>query len=77
MGHLKNAGGREDSQHTLEKVNKNKKLDKPTVKSKSKTVQNHKDIETHNTSIPDDPTSTSKKVSNIPVHTFSFILYTL
>ncbi|KAK7153885.1 hypothetical protein R3I94_007291 [Phoxinus phoxinus] len=62
MGHSKNAGGREDSQHTLvEKVKKNKKLNKQTVKSKEKTVQINKDIETQNTSVPDDPTSTSKK----------------
>lgn len=74
MGHSKNAGGREDSQ---QKVKKNKKLNKQTVKSKGKTIQVHKDIETQNTSVPDDPTSSSKKVSYILVHMFLFILYTL
>ncbi|CAM4605138.1 unnamed protein product [Leuciscus chuanchicus] len=64
-GHSKNAGGKEDSQHALvEKVKKNKKLNKQTVKSKGKTVQIHKDTETQNTSVPDDTTSTSKKKKN-------------
>lgn len=78
MGHSKNTGGREDEEHTLvEKVKKNKKLNKQTVKSKGKTVQIHKDIETQNTSVPDDTTSTSKKVSYILVHMLLFILYAL
>ncbi|KAI2660516.1 hypothetical protein H4Q32_008101 [Labeo rohita] len=61
-GHSKNAGGREDIEHTLvEKVKKNKKSNKQTGKSKGKSVQIHEDIETQNISIPDDFTSTSMK----------------
>ncbi|XP_016424469.1 titin homolog [Sinocyclocheilus rhinocerous] len=61
-GHSENTGGREDTEHTLvEKVKKNKKSNKQTGKSKGTSVQIHEDIETQNTSVPDDPTSTSKK----------------
>lgn len=68
-GHSKNAGGREDIEHTLvEKVKKNKKSNKQTGKSKGKSVQIHEDIETQNISIPDDFTSTSMKVSYILLH---------
>lgn len=78
MGHSKNTGGREDAEHTLvEKAKKNKKLNKQTVKSKGKTVQIHEDIETQNTSVSDDTTYTSKKVSYILVHMLLFILYAL
>ncbi|KTF94702.1 hypothetical protein cypCar_00002087, partial [Cyprinus carpio] len=61
-GHSENTGGREYAEHMLvEEVKKNKKSNKQTGKSKGKSVQIHEGIETLNTSVPDDPTPTSKK----------------
>lgn len=77
-GHSENTGGREYAEHMLvEEVKKNKKSNKQTGKSKGKSVQIHEGIETLNTSVPDDPTPTSKKVSYILVHMLMLILYAL
>ncbi|XP_026074539.1 uncharacterized protein KIAA2012 homolog isoform X2 [Carassius auratus] len=77
-GHSENTVGREYAEHMLvEEVKKNKKSNKHTGKSKGKSVQIHEDIETRNTSVPDDPTPTSKKVGYILVHMLILILYAL
>lgn len=62
-GQSKKTRGREDTEDKLlEKVKKNKKPNKQIGKSKGKTVQIQEDAEIQNTSVPDVPSSTSKKV---------------
>ncbi len=57
----------------MEKVKK--KSNKQTGKTKGKRVQIHEDIETQNTSVPEDPTSTSQKVSYTLVHVLFLIQF--
>ncbi len=54
-----------------------KKSNKQTSKTKGKSVQIHEDIETQNTSVPEDPTSTSQKVSYTLVRVLFLIRFAL